>query len=261
MPALHFRKIMVCFQKARLYSASLCLFLTVASCKHASVPIGFSREELLCIGQIINSQILNQSQKLSEQLSAFSKVIASDREFSMKLLVENNRSAPEVTEAAVRYIEPMGLSILEISDSQHVLLSCGEFEANAGTSIAGKEALLGEKGVFIEDVIKGKSELTMQVMVKFNILDAHYYCCGGFVVDDKFLKQIDPGNGFKFFFKQGQKVFGLENAEGLSNLTDSTVVMNAKTYPAMSFTLPVATGSTEALSCIVLQDKPLPDKK
>jgi len=198
---------------------------------------------------------------MSEQLSAFSKVIASDREFSMKLLVENNRSAPEVTEAAVRYIEPMGLSILEISDSQHVLLSCGEFEANAGTSIAGKEALLSEKGVFIEDVIKGKSELTMQAMIKFNILDAQYYCCGGFVVDDKFLRQLNPGNGFKFFFKQGQKVFGLENAEGLSNFTDSTVVMNAKTYPTMSFALPVVAGTAEALLCIVVQDKPLPDKK
>jgi hypothetical protein len=252
---------MVCFQKARFYVASIGLSLAIASCKNAPVPVESSRQELLYIGQIINSQILNQSQKLSEQLSAFSKVIASDREFSMKLLVENNRSAPEVTEAAVRYMEPMGLSILEISDSQHVLLSCGEFEANAGTSIAGKEALLGEKGVFIEDAIKGKSELTMQAKAKFKILDGQYYCCGGFIVDDKFLKQVDPGNGFKFFFKQGQKVFGLENAEGLSNLTDSTVVMNAKTYPVMSFALPIAAGSAEALSCIVLQNKPLPDKK
>lgn len=252
---------MVYLQKAFLFGAVVGLLLTAASCKHAPVPLDSSKQELQCIGQIINNQILNQSLKLSEQLTAFSKVIASDREFSMKLLVENNRSAPEVTEAAGRYMEPMGLSILEITDSQHILLSCGEFQANAGTSIAGKQALLSEKGVFIQDAIKGKSELTVQALVKFKILDAEYYCCGGLVVDDNFLKQLDPGSGFKLFFKQGQKVFGLENAEGFSSLTDSTIVINTKTYPAISFSLPAPAGCAEALSCIIIHDKPLPDKK
>jgi len=69
-------------------------------------------------------------------------------------------------------MEPMGLSMLEITDSQHVLLSCGQFPANAGTSVADKETLLNDKGIYVDDNVKGQKVLTLQANIRFKILDA-----------------------------------------------------------------------------------------
>jgi len=66
-----------------------------------------AKQELFDMGHYVEKQVLDKSFHLSDQLGAFSRVVAADREFSMKLLVENNRSAPEITEITSRFMEPM----------------------------------------------------------------------------------------------------------------------------------------------------------
>lgn len=212
------------------------------------------------MGHYVEKQVLDKSFHLSDQLGAFSRVVAADREFSMKLLVENNRSAPEITEITSRFMEPMGLSVLEIADSQHVLLSCGQFSANAGTSAADKEALLNDKGVFVQDNIKGQKVLTLQANIRFKILDAGFYCTGGLIVDENFVSRMSPGNGFRLLLKQGQKVMGMDTVESISDVKDSTIIINNKTYQAMLFSLPFA-GQGDAPFCILINENALPDKK
>lgn len=231
----------------------------LSSCKHTPTT-DFAKQELFDLGRYVEKQVLGQSLHLSDQLAAFSRVISADREFSMKLLVENNRSAPEITEAAPRFMEPMGLSLLEIADSQHVLLSCGQFPANAGTPVAEKEALLNEKGVFIVDNVKGQKTLTLQAQIRFKILDAGFYCTGGLIVDDAFVSRLSPGNGFRLLLKQGQKVMGMESVESISEPKDSTIIINNKTYQAMSIALPFA-GPGDVPSCFLINEKALQDKK
>jgi hypothetical protein len=240
-----------------LFAFALCFSLS--SCKKAP-KIDYAKQELFDMGHYVEKRITDQSLHLSDQLNAFSRVVAADREFSMKLLVENNRSAPEVTEAAPRYMEPMGLSMLEIADSQHVLLSCGQFPANVGTSAADKEALLNDKGVFVEDNVKGQKVLTLQANIRFKILDAGFYCSGGFVVDENFVSRMSPGNGFRLLLKQGQRVMGMDNVESISEVMDSAIIVNNKTYQAMSFALPFV-GPGDAPSCILINEHALPDKK
>ncbi|MGB7566611.1 MAG: hypothetical protein WBM07_02015 [Chitinivibrionales bacterium] len=234
-------------------------FLSLFSCKH-TLKTDYAKQELLDMGHYVEKQVQNQSFHLSDQLMAFSRVVAADREFSMKLLVENKSSAPEVTEIAPRFMEPMGLSMLEIADSQHVLLSCGQFPANAGRSVADKEALFNDKGVFIEDNVKGQKVLTLQALIRFKILDAGFYCAGGQVVDENFVTRLSPGNGFRLLLKQGQRVMGMENVESISDVKDSTIIINNKTYQAMSFALPFA-GPGDAPSCILINENALPAKK
>jgi hypothetical protein len=157
-------------------------------------------------------------------------------------------------------MEPMGLSVLEIADSQHVLLSCGQFSANAGTSAADKEALLNDKGVFVQDNIKGQKVLTLQANIRFKILDAGFYCTGGLIVDENFVSRMSPGNGFRLLLKQGQKVMGMDTVESISDVKDSTIIINNKTYQAMLFSLPFA-GQGDAPFCILINENALPDKK
>jgi hypothetical protein len=240
-----------------LFAFALCF--SFSSCKQTP-KTDFAKKELFDLGYYVEKQVMDKSLHLSDQLSAFSRVVAADREFSMKLLVENNRSAPEITEIASRFMESMGLSMLEIADSQHVLLSCGQFPANAGTSTADKEALLNDKGVFIEDNVKGQKVLTLQANIRFKILDNSFYCTGGLVVDENFVSLMSPGNRFRLLLKQGQKVMGMDNIESISDVKDSTIIINNKTYQAMSFALPF-TGQGDAPSCILINENALPDKK
>ena len=240
-----------------LFAFALCFSLS--SCKKAP-KIDYAKQELFDMGHYVEKRITDQSLHLSDQLNAFSRVVAAAREFSMKLLVENNRSAPEVTEAAPRYMEPMGLSMLEIADSQHVLLSCGQFPANAGTSVADKETLLNDKGIYVDDNVKGQKVLTLQANIRFKILDAVFYCTGGLVVDENFVSLMSPGNRFRLLLKQGQRVMGMENVESISDVKDSAIIINNKTYQAMSFALPFA-GQGDAPSCILINENALPDKK
>lgn len=211
------------------------------------------RQELFDLKTMVEQQIQNEAHRISDQLTAFSKVVAADRDFSMKLFVEGNRSAPEVTDLTHRFMEPMGFSLLEITDSAHMLLSCAEFPASTGTKVSEKAALLSERGRFIYDNVKGQKVLTLQAQIRFKILDTLFYCIGGRIIDDAFVSQLSPGNGFRLVLK-GERLMGLNAPQTISNIKDSSVVINATVYPATSISLPF-TGEGESPMLLLIDEK------
>lgn len=217
---------------AVICALSLCFF----SCKKN--PPDCSLQELYAMKQAVEHQLKMQSVQIMEQLAGFSKAVVSDRDFSMKLFVENNRQAPEVADFALRYMESMGFSILEITDSKNVLLSCAQFPASAGASIAGKAALINDNPVFIDDNVKGQKILTLQARTSFKILDSTLYCGGGYIISDSFIAGLSPCKGFKIVIKQDSLVMGAGADSAVSGITDSTVIINGLTYWATSINLP-----------------------
>ena len=240
---------------------SMCVISVAAvlsSCKPPVQQVG-PQQELNIIKAVIEKQIQNESQRISDQLAAFSRVAAADRDFSMKLFVEGNRSAPEVTDLTHRFMEPMGFSLLEIADSALSLLSCAQFPASTGTKVASKASMLDEKALFIVDNVKGQKALTLQAKVRFKILDSLFYCIGGRIVDDAFISRLSPGNGFRMVLKQGDKILGMNNSQSISDIKDSTVSLNGTVYPAVSIPLPVA-GQGEAPVLILISEKAIIQK-
>ena len=71
-------------------------------------------DELLVAEQTVQKRFEELSLQIASQLEAFSEVIASYKDFSLKILVENDRSSPVVTEMASQFLRPMGFSVLEI---------------------------------------------------------------------------------------------------------------------------------------------------
>jgi hypothetical protein len=224
----------------------------IISCKHAPKQECASRE-LSAMRQAVERQIQNQCRQILDQLAAFSKVVASDRDFSMKLFVENNRSAPEVTDFTQRYMEPMGFSLLELADSRQVLLSCAQFSASAGSSVAEKAALLGDRATFINENAKGQPALTLQAQLRFKILDSTLYCSGGRIVDEDFVSRLCVGSGFKVIIKEGQKFIGLNPAASVSGSTDTSITINDTTYSASSIAVPFA-GQGESPVFVVVNE-------
>jgi hypothetical protein len=219
------------------------------SCK-PSMKQACGRQELDDLKTIVEKQIQNEARRISDQLTAFSKVVAADRDFSMKLFVEGNRSAPEVTDITHRFMEPMGLSILEITDSAQVLLSCAEFPASTGTKVSDKAALLGEQGRFIFDNVKGQKVLTLQAQIRFKILDTLFYCIGGRIIDDAFVLQLSPENGFRLVLK-ADGIMGMNAPQTISDIKDSSVVVNATVYPAASISLPFVGGGKSPVLLLI----------
>lgn len=232
-----------------------CLTIT---CKHKPAARADSAG-LTAMREVAQRFIQHECDGLTDRLSAFSRVLTADRDFSMKLLVENNRSAPEVTDFTPRYMEPMGFSLLEITDAQRVLLSCGQFPASSGTSIAEKAGNLTDQAQFVNDKVQGRAALTLQTQLRLKIADSVLYCSGGLIVDDRFVNSLPLANGFKAIIRQGGTIIGLGPGASVSAGTDSTITINETTYRAATIALPFSGGGEKAV-LIIFDERPEPLK-
>ena len=238
-----------------VFGLSLAFAALLLGCRSPKSQADGVSPELAFVKQAVEQQLANQMDLLSRQISGFAGVAAADREFSMKLLVDKDKSAPEVTEIAQRYLTPMALSILSITDSQYVILSCGHFPANTGTVFSAARSL-GATPAFIADNVKGETVLTLQAKARFTILDtAVFYACGGLTVGKDFLARLVCWPGYSILVKKGTTVIGMERVESISEVKDNTILLNNTAYPAVSISLPYA-GDGDPPALIVVSNKP-----
>lgn len=240
-------------------------FLTVflAACGPAALFIHCSPHsakdkaiaDLLLVKQQVEQQLKNRMDGLAGQMTAFSKVVAGDRDFSMKVLVEKDLSAPEVTEIAPRYMEPMALSLLSLVNSRDTLLSCGHFPASAGGPAPGAR-LPDDTPAFVSDNVRGTTVLTLLARARFTILDTVFFATGGVIVDENFCARFSIPGGYRLLCKQGGSVIGMQHVESISDIKDNVIVLNNKSYPAVSVPLPY-TGSGAAPELVIMVEKPL----
>lgn len=212
--------------------------------------------ELIHTKAAIEKRLDDQATELTQRLHAFADRIANDRDFAMKLIVEQEPSAPEVSEVASRYVGVMGADLLAVTDSGHTLLSCGHFPAAAGNSAADKASLLDADPVFLYDNIKGEQVLTRQARVDLTIAETvRLSCLGGRIIDEAYLRELAPREGLRLLFRYGDTTIGADSIEAISEITDNTMIVNDTTYLATTLTLRHA-GELEAPEIIILADRP-----
>ncbi|MDD5672965.1 MAG: hypothetical protein PHC61_02270 [Chitinivibrionales bacterium] len=201
-------------------------------------------EELTAAQQAARHILALTAQRLDAQLTAFARVVTADRDFSMKVLVEKNTSAPEVTELAGKFIGPMGLDLLEIEDSAGMVLSSGNFPANAQTPVSALVKRLGPDPAFVLDNCKGTPCLTLQARKKNMVAEVPFYCHGGLIADDAFTAGLVPATGIKALIKAGNLVIGMQGITSMSEFKGDSIVINNKSYYAAKIDLPF-TGSDD----------------
>ncbi|MBD3241928.1 MAG: hypothetical protein GF331_15165 [Chitinivibrionales bacterium] len=212
--------------------------------------------ELIHTKAIVEKRLEDQAAELTERLQAFADRVANDRDFAMKLIVDQEPSAPQVSEVASRYVAVMGADLLAVTDSTHTLLSCGHFPAAAGNSVADKAALLDTEPVFLYDNIKGEQVLTRQARVDLTIAETvSLSCLGGCIVDEQYLRELAPRENLRMLFRYGDTTIGADSIEAISEITDNTMIVNDTTYLATSLKLQHA-GELEAPEIIILADRP-----
>lgn len=202
----------------------------------------------------VEKTLTEKLNRLDQQLEAFSSSISNDRNFSLRLLVENDRSSPDITEKASQFLNPMGFSLLEITDSAFSILSCGHFPASAGNSDTIKASLIGKSPLILDDNIMGSNVLTLQTGKRFAIAGMTFYAIGGIEVNSVFLNGLSPRSGVKVLLKRGKEILGMDNIRSISEIKDNKIIINDKEYLAVQMSLPY-TGEGDQPILITLIEK------
>lgn len=212
----------------------------------------FQIQKLKIVEETVKQNIEGVSDRILMQLEALSKTIAEDKNFALRLLAENDRSSSDITEYAVRFMSPMGFSVLDITDSSLIILSSGHFAANAGNSVIEK-AKLSSKPAYYDDNIMGQKRLTIQSKVKFTISDIPFYVIGGLEINEQFLKDLSPNQNVTILLKRGREYFGKSDIRSISEVTNGRIFINDKEYYAAEVQLPFAGNEDNPSLIIVLE--------
>jgi hypothetical protein len=206
---------------------------------------------LTAMEQTVQKELQEASSHIERQLQEFSEVIAADKQFSLKILVENDRSSQLVTEMAEKFMGPMGFSVLEISDASHRILSSGHFPASAGNSNQAKMELLTSEASAVDENIMGTPTLTIQAKSGFAIAGFNFYTSGGITLDDAFLRRLTPNDAVTLLLKHGEEYIGKDGIRSISPITDHQIIINDKELPASELVIP-SSGDAGELKLIVI---------
>ena len=188
---------------------------------------------------------------ITERLAAFAQEAAADQQFSLRLIAENNPSAPEVAGMAGRFMKPMGFSMLAITDSAGVILSSGHFPANRGNRMQDRLSLLSDEPRVVEDVVVDRKMLTLQARKSFTSADEFLFCAsGGRIVDEQFLGRIAPLPDVTVLLRQGVTIMGMQ-VKTISGIKNDSIIINDKEYPALEIPLAVS-GDTPPTALVVV---------
>jgi hypothetical protein len=219
-----------------------------------NVDASVDSAELAALKTSVEQRLKETTIDIKTRLSAFCKEVAGDQVFSLRLLVEGNPTAPEVTNKATQFLKPMGFSLLEIADSGYTLISCGQFPASVGNNVASKGELLADEPVVLADRVMGADVLSFQAKCAFTIAESiNFYAMGGVVIDGDWLKRLTPRKGVTMLLKQGATVLGLDNVKTISDVKDGKVIINDKEYAAVEIPLPHAQSAEAPVLIAVLK--------
>jgi hypothetical protein len=211
--------------------------------------------ELQHTAGIVENRLSAMATTLNRQLGALGNTVARDYDFSMKLLVENNATAPEVYEMASRYMEPMGLSVLAIIDANNRVVSSGHFPAEAGNPADKVLANIDGAGRFVTENIGGRELLTFQSRASFTCSNVAMFVVGGYIIDSLFLTGFQLRDHVTLLLKRGNSVVGMNDIQTMSALKDNMIIINDRSWLAAEVPLK-ARGATELPELLLLMPEP-----
>jgi len=215
--------------------------------------------EVIGVREAVEKRLKETSQDITARLAAFGREVAADQLFSLRLIAENNPSAPEVAGKAGQFMGPMGLSLLEIVDSTATILSSGHFPASRGDLIPEKFSEVSGEPKMVDDNVAGKKTLTLQAKASFTVADGIvFYAMGGVVMDEEFLSRLSPLPDVKVLLRRGAAVTGMQDVRTISAVKDDKVYINDKQYSAFQI-LPDFAGEGDVPELIVVLMKEEPD--
>jgi hypothetical protein len=213
--------------------------------------------ELMGVRQSVEKRLADLSQDITTRLAAFAEGAASDQLFALRLMAENNPSAPEVAGKAGEFMAPMGFAFLSIVDSSGTILSSGHFPSSRGDRMRDSAfSRLSDEPKLVEDLsAAGEKTLSLQARRPFVVADSiTFFALGGAAVDDALLARLSPLPGVTVLLRRGGQVAGMDNVKTISEVKDGAVLINGARYPAFTIA-PAYAGEGDAPELIVVMKK------
>lgn len=198
--------------------------------------------ELMSVRQSVEKRLADLSQDITGRLAAFAQETKSDELFALRLIAENNPSAPEVAGKAGQFMGPMGFSFLSIVDSAGTILSSGHFPASRGDRMP-EDAFrkLAEEVKIVEDGAAGGRTLSLQARRAFTVADSiTFFALGGTAVDAAFLARLAPLPEVKVLLRRGGGVLGMDGVKTMSEVTGGGVLIDGRRHQAFKIMLDYA---------------------
>lgn len=201
---------------------------------------------------MVQKQLDDLSSGIVGQLDAFAQTVAANRNFSLRILVENNPSSADITGMAVQFMQPMGFSALEIADKSAHILSCGHFPARSGSDCREKATALNATPELYTENIMGTAVLTLQAKSNFSIANIPFSVMGGVTLNRALLQRLAPRTDVTLLLKNGESYIGMDDIHAISAITNNTIIINDKKYLATSIMLPTGRPSEKQELLIVI---------
>ena len=209
---------------------------------------------LVSMQKSVEKRLADLSAQIESQLESFADVVVAHKDFSLRILVENDRSSPVVTEMAGQFLKPMGFSVLEITDSAWSILSSGHFPASAGNkSVLRGNASSGKVNTVVADIL-GTPTLTLQTERGFTIAGIVFHVTGGLTIDNALLARLSPAPGVTVLLKNGGEYIGMDNIRSISAINDHQIIINDKKYPSAEIAVPSGEGGEKVSLIVVLMN-------
>ncbi|MBD3421274.1 MAG: hypothetical protein GF398_14255 [Chitinivibrionales bacterium] len=235
------------------FIAGIVLCVVVVAVRLDSLNARRSEQELAGELEHVQKKLSDTKGDIEERLQRFARRVHADRDFAMKLFVEKDPSAFEITEMARHYLEPMGFDLLTIVDSAYRILSSGHFPASVGGRIAAKGERVRKAAGFIMDNVKGHEVLTLQAKASFDIQGAPFYCIGGIIVNKHFMAELSPRNAAPAMLKLNDTVIGPLAIESMSEIQDGSIIVNNAAKRAASFSVGVLGSEANAHLMVIME--------
>jgi hypothetical protein len=231
------------------------LTLSIVSKRLTPLRQEIAAEALTHAAGSVQQQLDVLSARLVRQCEGFCATVADDRDFAMKLIVEQDNASPEVAEIASRYMIAMGFSFLEVTDADFTILSSGHFPANAGKKAAQKSMLPEKKAVLVNDNIRESRVLSLQVKIPFMCAGLKLFAFGGIAFDADFIRTLQPAGSVTVVLKQGTSFVGIDSISTVSPVKDNTIIINDVTWLAAQLSL-AWMGEGDGPEMLVLMPRP-----
>ncbi len=182
--------------------------------------------------EMTSSSLKNKLSAFEEDIQNFSDVLSSDRAFTLRLIVERDRTAPEVKGITEKYLPLLRLDYLKITDTRDRELS------SAGPEIDTVHSEPDEPGrVYLREVSADSERvLAFEYSVPVDISGKKLLCRGGRILDSAFLSGILPPSAGGIV-KKDSVVITSREVSTISELRDNSIVIDNTTHPALSLEL------------------------
>lgn len=230
--------------------------LYIANKKTSSLAEWSARQELETAAAGVQKRMQALREELAARQRGFGAAVAADRGFSVKLFVEQDSAAPEVTDIASGYRKAMNFDLLSIVDGSGRILSCGQFPGAAGSSLA----VLPPSADFtpLRDQLGGREVLTLQARSDFSVSGIVLCAVGGIVLDHAFFAGLSPSADIPLIVRCGDELFGMDKVKTISEFREGRIYIDNAPWLATPVDLGLGAGYA---SWLVVREPPALDLK